>query len=196
MTLIFLLVTLGLTACTSARVLRLENKFLISENETLQQEMQSLRATQIDPKMFTKNITLDTLSALLTSSGYLHEVNRDKSHIHLDYNGKNRQFGLSIQYYEKAKVVFIATNKYFSLDQAQSTSSVVLLAVKLMALNYEMLLGKFQMNPESGEILLSTELYVGDGLGHTTLLQALDHLCRIADDKYDELRQAASGVGL
>ena len=53
-----------------------------------------------------------------------------------------------------------------------------------MALNYEMLLGKFQMNPESGAILLSTEVYVGDGLGHATLLQALDHLCRVAEENY------------
>jgi hypothetical protein len=65
-----------------------------------------------------------------------------------------------------------------------------------MALNYELLLGKFQMNPESGSILLSTELYVGDGLGHATLLQALDHLCQTADTKFPDLERAASGVGL
>ena len=66
----------------------------------------------------------------------------------------------------------------------QNTSSVVLLAVKLMALNYEMLLGKFQMNPESGAILLSTEVYVGDGLGHATLCKRSTISVIVAEENY------------
>ena len=192
----FLLFILVLSGCASSRVVRLENRVLLGENEAMLQKIQELQANQVDPTSFTMNVTLEKISELLTKSGYQHDVIQDKSHIQMEYTGKHTQFGINIQYYDKAKVVYIATNKYFALDQAQNTSSVVLLAVKLMALNYEMLLGKFQMNPESGEILLSTELYVGNGLGHATLMQALDHLCRIADDKYDELKRAASGVGL
>ena len=185
-----------LTACASSRILRVENKVLIAENETIHQELQRLRNTQVDPKQFTKNVTIESLSELLSQTGYQHDVSPEKTHIRLQYTGQNTQFSVNIQHYEKAQVVFIATDDYFALDKAQHTSSVILLAVQLMALNYELLLGKFQMNPESGDILLSTELYVGDGLGHATFLQALDHLCRTADGKYPDLERAASGVGL
>lgn len=191
-----LLVSLLLSGCASTRILRVENRLLERENEALELENSSLRDTQLDPKLFTKRVTLSQISALLKRSGYEHEFDQTKQVIRLKYTGKSASFGLNIQHYEKAQVLYIATNNYFSLDHAQNTSSVVLLAIKLMALNYEMLLGKFQMNPESGAILLSTEVYVGDGLGHATLLQALDHLCRVAEEKLPELTQAASGVGL
>lgn len=191
-----LLVSLLLSGCASTRILRVENRLLERENEALELENASLRDTQLDPKLFTKRVTLSQISALLKRSGYEHEFDQTKQVIRLKYSGKSASFGLNIQHYEKAQVLYIATNNYFSLDHAQNTSSVVLLAIKLMALNYEMLLGKFQMNPESGAILLSTEVYVGDGLGHATLLQALDHLCRVAEEKLPELTQAASGVGL
>ena len=192
---IVLLSILG-AACASTRILRVENKILERENHALEAENKELRETQLDPSLFTKRVTLQGISALLKRSGYEHEYDQNKKIIRMKYGGKSAHFGLNIQHYEKAQVLYIATNNYFSLDYAQNTSSVVLLAVKLMALNYEMLLGKFQMNPESGAILLSTEVYVGDGLGHATLLQALDHLCRVAEEKLPELTQAASGVGL
>ena len=194
--LFFLLAASLFAGCASSRMLRVENKVLIAENETLHGELGRLRATQVDPKTFTMNVTMESLSELLTKSGVQHELNAEKGHIQLDYTGQNTSFSVTIQHYEKAQVVFIATSGYFALDRAQHTSSVVLLAVQLMALNYELLLGKFQMNPESGSILLSTELYVGDGLGHATLLQALDHLCQTADTKFPDLERAASGVGL
>ena len=138
----FLGLLLTASGCASSRILRVENKVLIAENNMLQDEIQQLRATQVDPKTFSKHVNLKVLSTLLTTSGYQHDVNQEKSHIHLKYAGKHTQFGLNIQYYEKAKILFIATNDYFGLDKAMNTSSVVLLAVKLMALNYEMLLGK------------------------------------------------------
>ena len=190
------LASLLLSGCVGTRILRVENRLLERENQSLEEENAALRDTQLDPKLFTKRVTLEQISVLLNRSGYEHEFDQDKQVIRLKYSGKSAAFGLNIQHYEKAQVLYIATNNYFSLDNAQSTSSVVLLAIKLMALNYEMLLGKFQMNPESGAILLSTEVYVGDGLGHATLLQALDHICRVAEEKLPELTQAASGVGL
>lgn len=185
-----------LSACASSRILRIENRVLLAENGDLNQELDRLKASVVDPRHFSKVVSLEAISKLLTETGYRHEVSKEKTHISMEYSGQNTKFTVNIQYYPKAEVVFIATDKYFSLDKAQHSSSVVLLAVQLMALNYELLLGKFQMNPESGEILLSTEIYVGDGLGHATFLQALDHLCRTADKKIPDLERAASGVGL
>ena len=192
---LFCLLGLALFGCSNTRILRIENRVLLSENEDLNKELDRLKSSVVDPRHFTKAVSLEAISKLLTETGYRHEVSKDDTHISMEYAGQNTQFTVNIQYYPKAEVVFIATDEYFSVDKAQHSSSVVLLAVQLMALNYELLLGKFQMNPESGEILLSTEIYVGDGLGHATFLQALDHLCRTADKKLPDLERAASGVG-
>ena len=58
-----------------------------------------------------------------------------------------------------------------------------------------MLVGKLQLNPETGEILLSSKLEVTDGLGYRTFIDAVDRLCQTADQKYPELQRAAQGLG-
>jgi hypothetical protein len=68
--------------------------------------------------------------------------------------------------------------------------------VQLATLNYELLLGKFQLDPHTGDVLLSMELSLADGLGYDTLSSAVDHLVRTADARYPELSRAAHGRGL
>jgi len=72
----------------------------------------------------------------------------------------------------------------------------VLLLVQMVALNYEMLVGKLQLNAQTGEVLLSVELPTVDGLGQETVLSALEQLLHSADARYPELQKAASGLGL
>jgi hypothetical protein len=72
----------------------------------------------------------------------------------------------------------------------------VLLLVQVAALNYELLVGKFQLDAETGEIILSVELATEDGLGMATVLSALDSLTHTADARYPDLKRAAAGTGL
>jgi hypothetical protein len=193
--LLFLLLASS-TACSNTRILRLENRILQAENEKLEAEALSLRENQVDQSQYSPVTDIQIIKTVLEKGGYTPEISPDKSFLKVNHIGKNTAFGVNLQYFDKAKVIFIATSKYFSVDLAQSTSSVVLLAIQLVTLNYDILLGKFQMNPETGEILLSTEMYVESGLDHTTLLHALENLCRTADEKYSDLQRAAAGVGL
>ena len=74
--------------------------------------------------------------------------------------------------------------------------AVVLLMVQLSTVNYDLLFGKFQLNPETGDVVLSTELQVADGLGYNAFLKALEGVLTTADSRYPELVQAAAGTGL
>ena len=58
-----------------------------------------------------------------------------------------------------------------------------------------MLLGKLQLNPSTGEVMLSMEIKVSDGLGIHTLVETVTALCSNADEQYMRLVQAASGLG-
>ena len=50
------------------------------------------------------------------------------------------------------------------------------LLTQLAVLNYELPQGKLQLNPTTGEIVLSIELEATEGLGHPTLRAGLDAL--------------------
>lgn len=187
---------LTLTACASRRVLRLENTVLRAENERLLLRNQELEANAPDPREFSREVDLARVATWLDRAGYVYEWTNENRVLRLEYAGRNTSFGVTIQHFEKARVLFLATNDYLRLDDAPDSRGVVMLLVKLAALNYEMLVGKFQLDPESGDVLLSAELHLGDGLGYDTFVRGLDRLTRTADERWSELSRAASGSGL
>lgn len=191
-----LVVALALHSGCAGRVIRLENRLLRGENERLLQRNHELEAMVPDPRDFVREPTLRDVAEWLDRAGYIHEWTNDDRVLRLQYDGRNTRFGVSIQHFDKAGVLFLATNDYLRLDDAPDARGVVLLLVKLAALNYELLLGKLQLDPESGEIVFSTEIVLGDGLGYETFIRTLDRLTREADDQYRELSQAAGGRGL
>jgi hypothetical protein len=72
---------------------------------------------------------------------------------------------------------------------------MVLLLTRLAAMNYDLLIGKFQLNPNTGDITLSSEINVDDGMGYQTFYSVLHHLIATADAQYPTLVQAARGQG-
>ena len=191
------LAALLLGGCASKRMLRLENHVLRDQNAELQLQVDALEDRAADPDKWVKAVDLDVLHRFLDRAGYVHTVVRDDSpHIRLDFGGRNKTFGINIQHFPKAGIVFLATSGFLRLEDTQNTRSAVLLMIQLATINYEMLVGKLQLNPETGEVVMSTELHVKDGLGYDTFIQALDRLTTAADEQYPDLERAASGVGL
>lgn len=187
---------LCLAGCGS-RVLRVENDLLRQRQAELETRVADLEKRAPDAADYAATVDLGVIHQFLDRAGWAHEVvTSGNGHISLDYRGKNATFGVTIRYFANAKVVFLGTSDYLHLDDAAGTESVVLLLVQLAALNYDLLVGKFQMNPETGEILLSMELHVADGLGYQTLLGALHDLCETADAKKPDLDRAIEGLGL
>jgi hypothetical protein len=192
-----LLLMLALSGCASRRVLKLENALLEQRTTTLEQQVAELEAGRPDPADYERSPDLETVDRYLERAGFVHTWNKTgNGHIRMEFAGHNANFAVTIQHFPSAGVLFMATSDYLHLADAQSIESVVVLLVQLAAINYDLLLGKFQLNPETGEILLSTELQLGDGLGYHTFVDALDHLCQTADARYPDLKHAIEGLGL
>ena len=197
-TALWLLLPLLLGACASKRVLKLENRVLSNENQALRDQVTSLEAKLPEGGDFAVDVDIDLVAEWLDRAGYVYrrKGEGDGSVLELEYAGRNTEFTLAIQHFAKSRVLFLATHEYLQLDDAQDTSGIVLLLVKLAALNYDLLIGKFQLDPESGDILLSAELQLGDGLGYQTFVRLIDHLFDTADKTWPELSRAAGGQGL
>lgn len=187
---------LCLAGCGS-RVLRVENDLLRQRQADLETRLADLQRRAPAPADYATTVDLAVIDGFLDRAGWTHDyVTSGNGHISLPFRGKNAEFGVTIRYFAAANIVFLGTSDYLHLDDVTGTESVVLLLVQLAALNYELLVGKFQLNPETGEILLSMELRVTDGLGYDTMLAALHDLCETADARKPELERAISGLGL
>ena len=187
-----LLPILLLTACGSTKLLRLENELLKNQNKELQAQLSSCEADG-PPQDFTTEITPELIKEYLFRSG-LQEQKEIGNLISLPVNGENTRFRVTVQHFEREKVLYIATHDYLRMEDASSSPAMVLLLTQLATLNYELLLGKFQLNP-NGAIALSVRLNVDDGLGYRTFHAAVTHLVRTADVRYPQLVRAASGKG-
>ena len=189
---------LVLGSCASRRLLVLENQVLQAENDRLRERIDTLEDKLPDGSDFRTDVDLQVVAAWLDKAGFIHKTRGEGKNqlIELEYDGENTEFTVTMQHFPKSGVLFLATHDYLRLDDAPDSRGVVLLLVKLAALNYDLLVGKFQLDPESGDILLSAELHLGDGLGYNTFVRLLEHLLSTADDKWPELHRAAKGQGL
>ena len=193
---VFLCVMLAVNACASRRMLAVENRFLKQENAALQTQTLELMAAVPDPDKFVTQPSLQVVHRFLDQSGYVHTWNQDGNFILINFSGKNTNVSFNLQYFKTAGIVFVATNDYLKLKDVENTESVVMLLIQLAALNYDMLTGKFQLNTETGEILLSTEIHASDGLGSQTLVNAIEKLAKTADQYYPQLERAITGRGM
>ena len=116
--------------------------------------------------------------------------------VSIPVRGEHTSFKVNIQHFERESVLFMVAAGYMELEAATSSNNMVLLLTQLAAMNYELLIGKFQLNPTSGAITLSAEINLDDGMGFQTFQSVLGHLIQTADAQYPSLRSAAQGLGL
>jgi hypothetical protein len=191
-----LLALLAIAGCSSRRLLVLETQVLRQENADLQRELADARARGLDPEAFDRAPNLQTVARYLDRSGYNWSWGPDQAFIRMDFEGREVSFSVTVQHFAPADVLYIATRDYLSLDDAQDPEAIVLMLVQLSTLNYDLLLGKFQLNPETGDVVLSTEIQTADGLGYNAFVKSLEGLLSTADLRYPELVTVATGTGL
>ena len=186
---------LASSGCATAKLLRLENEVLKQRTEELEAE---LSACQVDApsKDFATRVTMEVLSDFLARSGYTHAERTGDSMFTIPIRGRNAEFQVSVQLFDRENVLYFAIHDYLTLEDAVSSQSMVLLLTQLATMNYELLLGKFQLNPRSGEISLSVEVQVDDGLGYKTFDAVLNHIIFTADQRQPALLRAARGRGI
>jgi hypothetical protein len=186
--------SLALSGCAS-RILKLENQLLSQQNVELSQQLMVCQETT-GPADYVQSVDLETIQLFLARAGFPEPVPGPGGNLRVPVKGEHTSFELNIQLFEREKVLFMATSNYLQLEAAQSSPAMVMLLSQIAAINYELLLGKLQLNTSTGDIALSMELNVDDGLGYRTFHNVAHHLVQVADDRYEELLRAAQGTGL
>jgi hypothetical protein len=189
------LLALQMGACAPAKLLRLENEVLKSQLAELHADIESCEQ-DAPPPDYATHVTLEVIRDYLTRSNYPPTAQPAPAILTLQVKGEHRTYQLNVQIFEREKVLFLAVTDYIAIEQASSSSAMVLMLTQLASMNYELLLGKFQLNPATGEISLSVELNLEDGLGFRTFQSVLGHLLRTADARYPDLVRASKGHGL
>ncbi len=183
------------TGCAHSRTLRLETAQLRAEVATLQAELAAAKAAA-PPDDYVANVDLASLGAYLSRAGYPGLTPGPGPLYTLGIHGANTDFQVSVQLFEREKVVYFVVHDYLTIEEASSSQAMVLLLSQLAVLNFDLLLGKFQLNPRTGDISLSVEVQVDDGLGFRTFDAVLRHITQTADKRYPELMRAARSNGI
>jgi hypothetical protein len=184
-----------LLGCHSNKLIRLENQLMEREISDLRDQLAQCSA-QAAPSDYLTQVDMTAVVGFLTKAGHTEIQSVSDTIISIPVQGKNTSFRVNLQLFEREKVLFMVAAGYLELEAATSSSSMVLLLTQLAAMNYELLIGKFQLNPKSGAITLSAELNLDDGLGFRTFESVLGHLIRTADAQHPALMSAAKGLGL
>ncbi len=189
-----LLALAPLLAC-APRVVRLENRILQLETARLEAELAEARMNAL-PADYSRVVTLALVRDYATRAGFVELDESQPGVILIPVEGQNARFRLMIQLFDKEKVLYLAATDYFRLEAAPDANAMVSLLTQMATINYDLLLGKMQLNPKTGAINLSVELNLDDGLGYETFRVVSRHLVRTADERYPDLERAASGSGI
>lgn len=184
-----------LTGCASSKILRLENQSLTQKNAELVAKLAECEKATL-PEGYARQVNQQTVLSFLKEAGFDDPKVVNPQVIAVPVKGKNTEFQVNIQLFEREKVLFMVATGYLRLEQATTSKSMVLLLTQLASMNYDLLIGKFQLNPGSGEITISAEVNLDDGMGYQTFQSVLKHLIQTADAKYPDLVRAAKGQGI
>ena len=177
------------------KVMRVENQLLNRENAELRDALKTCGEAAA-PSDYLTQVDIAGVVGFLNRAGYTEIEAVSGAVMAIPIHGENTDFRVNIQVFERERVLFMVTAGYMELEAATSSSSMVLLLTQLMVMNYELLIGKFQLNPRTGSISLSAELNLDDGMGFQTFQSVLGHLVQTADTQYPALKSAANGLGL
>lgn len=181
--------------CTSRKLLRLENELLKRQNTELRDRLEGCQQSD-PPRDFATEIDMAVIQGYLQRAGFPGGELSSPEILIVPIRGHNTDFQLILQLFSSEGVLYVATHDYLRIEQAASSKAMVLLLTQVATLNYELLLGKFQLNPGTGSISLSVELNLQDGLGFRTFQEVLRHLVQTADARYPELLRTAQSMGI
>lgn len=179
----------------SAKLLRLENELLRRQNDELRVQLDDFDRTGPSGD-FAASVDLELVETYIQRAGLPAGERKSESMVLIPIETTNTTFSVIFQLFDDQKVLYIATHNYLRIEEAASSQAMVLLLTKVATLNYDLLLGKFQLNPNSGGISLSSEIHLHDGLGFQTFQEVVNNLIGTADSSYPDLLRAARGQGI
>lgn len=181
-----------LAGCASTRVIALENELLARQLQQARAEALAMGEGQGPAP----RPDLERLREWFQRAGLTQAEIHPPGLLLCPFDGATGRYLVAAQIFEDKDVLYLSVKDWMRLEMATSTGAMVLLLTQLATLNYDLLLGKLQLNPETGEISLSLELSLEEGLSYPRLERALAHMLDTAERLRPVLLRAAATESL
>jgi hypothetical protein len=96
-----------------------------------------------------------------------------------------RRFYLALTYDDRSDAIYVFFERYATLRSDAANAAAV--SRRLLEMNWEMLIGKFEWNSTSGEIRLSTVLHTDSNFDRRAFRSIVHSMLRLADRYANEL---------
>ncbi len=132
-------------------------------------------------------VTVQTITSYLDRMNYVYKLDKSVKvpEIELLMRGDNANYQLRIFIDDPRKVVYMCINRLMTIPDSHPRKSAVL--QRLMELNWELLIGKYEWDKSDGEARLSYTFSTENGLGYEAFVACFQLLVLTADRDYPKL---------
>ena len=132
-------------------------------------------------------VTVQTITSYLDLMNYTYNVDKSVKipEIKLLMRGNNSNYELRIFIDDSRKVVYTCINRLLTIPESHPRKNAVL--QRLMELNWELLVGKYEWDKSDGEVRLSYTFSTENGVGYEAFTACFQLLVLTADRHYPKL---------
>jgi len=132
-------------------------------------------------------VTVETITSYLDRMNYVYKLDKSVKvpEIELLMRGENGNYQLRIFIDDPRKVVYMCINRLMTIPDSHPRKSAVL--QRLMELNWQLLIGKYEWDKTDGETRLSYTFSTENGLGYEAFVACFQLLVLTADRDYPKL---------
>ena len=137
------------------------------------------------------DVTISDVAKYLDKMDLKYELNEDEGRAYFPISGDNGNFAVLIIADTDVDVVYIGVVDYLKVPEDHPNCDKVLR--RLMELNWDLTISKFEWDSSDGEIRISYALCTDNGLGFDAFASALVTVVSSADKYYPELKELVEG---
>lgn len=161
-------------------------KIISPESGTIHVEVQQLGGKAAAPMR-------QLIASYLDKMGYVYTIDEtdERSEISLTMRGENNRYDLRIFIDDSRKVVYVCVNRFLTCPTSHPRLAPLL--QRLMELNWQLLIGKYEWDKTDGEVRLSHTFSTENGLGYDAFVACFQLLVMTADNDYPALMKLMWG---
>ncbi len=138
-------------------------------------------------------VAVETVTSYLDKMNYVYKVDKSAKvpEIELLMRGNNGNYDVRVFIDNPRKIVYVWVNRLMTIPDLHPRKYVLL--QKLMELNWELLIGKYEWDKSDGEVRVSYTFSTENGVGYDAFVACFQLLVLTADRDYPKLMQLMWG---
>lgn len=104
----------------------------------------------------------------------------------------NREFTLTLEYSDASDTIYVYADHYATLQSTATTAATAFR--RMLEMNWEMLVGKLEWSPSTGEIRLGAVMHTDSNFDRRAFRGVVRAVVRLADRYAPEMAQLTAGV--